>query len=257
MPPLPFGPMMQLGAAGIRYVKSRLGPLEKPGLLALRHALDFPRYGLMGNDDTKPNSVLLVRDVYREIFGLGEAEPAVNWIADIIGTDFILHAPESWREPLEKRVGKVVRGEVETWSVKKPVKSGSSAIVRRLTPEDRRAFRGAAPAWSYKGWLKFDELIKHGAAFGVWNGARCILAAWIFDQAGPYDAIGVATKPQFQRLGLGRASAAALIDHIINVRGKVPLWSLTSANESSRGLAEALALSRVAVEPLFQKSSDL
>jgi hypothetical protein len=43
-----------------------------------------------------------------------------------------------------------------------------------------------------------------------------------------------------------------LIDHIIKVRGKVPLWSASSSNEASIGLARALGLSPVASETLLR-----
>ena len=258
MSTIPWRPMLPLGPLGIRSAKSWLGPPERPGLLALRHALDFPRPGLVGEDRSKPRSILLVRHLHSELFGAGDPEPAAGWIATCSPTAFTLHAPDSWHEPLEAKIGKVSRFEVETFSVTKPVGSGSSVVVHQLTSRDRRAFRGVTPSWACRAWLRYDRLITHGAAFGVRNkdDDGFLSVAWIFDQAGPFDAIGVATKPRFQRLGLGRASASELIDHIINIRGKVPLWSTSPVNDSSRELALALGFSRVAVEPLFLWSAD-
>jgi hypothetical protein len=168
---------------------------------------------------------------------------------------FLLHAPPHWHEALEALVGTVQRVSVETWSIEKSPACGVSSFVRQLSEADSLAFHRAVPWWGLSGWGSFATLLEHGAAFGVMErrgkepGLMSI--AWIFDQAGPYDAIGVSTDPKYQRLGLGKATASALIDHILNVRGKVPLWSAPASNEASIGLARALGLSPVARETLL------
>ena len=95
-------------------------------------------------------------------------------------------------------------------------------------------------------------LIAHGAGFGVPHGRGFAALAWVFDQAGDFDAIGVSTVPRFRRLGLGRAAASALIMHILQWRGKVPLWSTTPDNAASQALANSLGLSLAVTESLLR-----
>jgi ribosomal protein S18 acetylase RimI-like enzyme len=256
--------MVLLERPGIQFIKSWLKPPEAPGLLAFRHAVEFHSEVFFGDERLKPRSVLYVRTSeshttgkpHFEAFGAGEPHRAVRWMATR-PAGFILHAPPLWLEALEAVVGKVERSTVETWSVASPPAQDSSAmgLVRQVTPDDVGAFNDSAPSWGYRGWRgDFRTLMAHGAAFGVPDRQKAgfLSLAWIFDMAGPYDAIGVATDPKYQRLGLGKAAASALIDHIINIRGKVPLWSTASSNEASIGLASALGLSQVARETLLR-----
>jgi GNAT superfamily N-acetyltransferase len=126
--------------------------------------------------------------------------------------------------------------------------------VRQLLVDDGPAFVEIVPSWALRGWGTFSALITHGAGFGVMIPDRLTFAAvaWVFDQAGAFDSLGVFTVPQFRRLGLGRAVAWALVDHIVHSRGKVPLWSTAPGNEPSRALACALGFSLAADEPLVR-----
>src|SRR5437867_99130 len=109
--------MVPLDPAAARYVRTWLGPPLGPGLLALRHALVFPRPGLWGNDPAQPQSVILVREGegQRETFGAGEPEPAVGWLIDQ-RKGFTLHAPDDWLEAVRGRLGDVEEDSVETWT---------------------------------------------------------------------------------------------------------------------------------------------
>jgi len=83
----------------------------------------------------------------------------------------------------------------------------------------------------------FPQLIEHGAAFGVPYGDGFASLAWTFDESARFDSIGIFTVPKFRRLGLARASATALMGHIVYRRKKSPLWSTTAENPASQKLA--------------------
>ncbi len=259
--------MVPLDPAAARHVRTRLGLPEGPGLLALRHALAYRRPGLWGDDPVAPRSVLLVREGERRIeaFGIGEPWPALGWLLGH-GRGFALQAPDDWLLTASQALGgDVERVEVETWSadavatpmaVEDDSEFGAPArpkvvpkvMVRRLNAGDRAAFCAAAPAWALRGWQSYASLIEHGAAFGVPHANGFAALAWVFDQADVYDAVGVATAPRFRRLGLGRAAAAILVTHILERRGKVPLWSFPVGHVASSGLAGSLGFAPVAAE---------
>ena len=249
--------MVPLSPDNARRLRSRFGEVCGPGLLALPHALDFPRAGLWGDDAERPRSVVLLRegDGRREAFGAGDPSSAIGWLARQPGS-FTMLAPGSWEGPLRAAVGPLGRSEVLTYTYPGPAHRDAagrrpSVPTRRLTLDDAAAFAATAPAWALRGWRSFEALIAHGAGFGVSHGRGFAALAWVFDQAGDFDAIGVSTMPRFRRLGLGRATASALIGHILQWRGKVPLWSTTPANAASRALANSLGLSLAATESLL------
>lgn len=251
--------MVPLDPNAARHVLSWLGPPSGPGLLALRHALAYRRPGLWGDDPGSPRSLILVRDGDGQIeaFGAGRPAPAVSWL---VGhrRGFTLHAPESWFGPVRARVGAVDRAGVETWSGGAgrglpASRAGSPRVAtRRLSAADLPAFTSGAPGWGLRGWRSFPALIEHGAAIGAPHGPGFAALAWVFDQADGYDALGVYTAPRFRRLGLGRAVAASLVEHVVSRRGKVPLWSTPADDDASRGLARALGFSVAATETLLR-----
>jgi len=251
--------MVPLAPLAARHVRSWLGTEERPGLLALRHALAYRRPGLWGDHPEAPESVVLVRegDDRLEAFGAGAPEPAVGWLAGQ-GRAFTLLAPGAWLGPVRTRVGGVGCGVVETWSLEPdPAEATEGAeaaaprvATRRLTAADSAGFVAAAPAWGLRGWRTYPAMIGYGAAFGVPLGAGFASLAWVFDQAGAYAAIGVYTVPRFRRLGLGRAAASALVSHLESRRGKTPLWSVSPGNDASRGLARALGFTAAGKETL-------
>ena len=108
------------------------------------------------------------------------------------------------------------------------------------------------PSQRLRGWRTYPAMIGCGAAFGVPDGRGFAALAWVFDQADPYDSVGVYTVPRYRRLGLGRAAVSALFAHIVDRRGRVPLWSTRADNEPSRSLARALGFSLAAIEPLLR-----
>ena len=188
----------------------------------------------------------------------------------------MLHAPDAWQEAVRGKLGEVDVETVETWagsgvslpmippSVRAKSKTGTGSgtvkskgavagpTTRRLLPTDSSAFALVAPPWALRGWRTFPSLIENGAAFGVPYGQGFASIAWVFDRAENFDGVAVATLPKFQRLGLGRASAVALIDHAVHERGQVPLWSTTPDNAPSLALANALGFSVANVEALLR-----
>lgn len=273
--------MVPLDPAAARHVRARLGLSEGPGLLALRHALAYRRPGLWGDDPAAPRSVLFVRegDGRIEAFGAGEPWPALAWLVSQ-GRGFSLHAPDDWLETVDSLGGAVERVDVETWSREAPAPGGGETetetedegegegegegeaaapreparvVVRRLGAGDRAAFTATAPAWALRGWQSYAELVEHGAAFGVPHGSGFAAVSWVFDQADRFDSVGVYTVPRFRRLGLGRAAAAALVEHVVGRRAKVPLWSFAPDNPASRALAAALDFAPAAVEAVLHR----
>jgi hypothetical protein len=194
-----------------------------------------------------------------EAFGAGRSEPAVAWLAGQARRVTLL-APASWRGAVAAAVGPIERARVQTWSIAAgdpsrwaPGRAGRDVAVRRLGVEDGDAFVRSAPAWALRGWRSFPALIAGGAAVGVPDRAHGLAAvAWIFDQAGDFDAIAVSTAPRFRRLGLGGAAASALIDHIVRRRGRVPLWSTTPANVASLALARSLGFAHATTQTLVR-----
>jgi len=219
--------------------------------LSLRHALIHRRPGLLGDHPRTPRSVLLVRETDDpegwHIFGAGVAEPAVGWLARL-GQAFSLLAPESWEGAVRRRSSTVLRGMVETWvrSVKtsEPPRSSPPIATRRLTLADARSFAACSPEWALRGWGEFGRLIEKGAAIGVpTRDGRFASLAWIFEADHNRDALAIATDLRFQRLGLGRAAASALIDCVEAERRKTALWTVSSTNLASKALARSLGFS--------------
>lgn len=247
--------MVPLDAEAARFVRSWLGPASGPGLLALRHALDWGRPGLWGDHPRRPLSVVLLRpgDDGREAFGEGEPGPAVSWLARGGGTVTLL-APEGWEGAVASEVGEFERATVQTWTPTGPLRRPPAPHVatRRLAVADRAAFVAEAPTWALRAWGTFGAMIAHGAAFGVPNGEGFAALAWVYDQSHRHDALGVHTAPRFRRLGLGRGAATALIAHVVRDRCKFPLWSTSPENEGSVGLARALGLSVAATQTLLR-----
>ena len=139
--------------------------------------------------------------------------------------------------PIEPR-----RSEVRTWfdPPTRDPQGPSPAPVRRLGPSDEKAFLSIAPDWALLGWGNFDELIRHGAAFGVPFLDGFVSISWIFDQTPRFDALALSTVPRFRRLGLARASARALIRFSQKERSRTPLWSAHADNVPSHALALSL-----------------
>jgi GNAT superfamily N-acetyltransferase len=252
-------PMVPLDTAAAREVLRQLGPTTGPGLLALRHALEFRPAWLWGDGSSSPRSIVLIRegDDQLEAFGAGAPEPAVGWLT-AHQRRFTLHAPETWLAAVVGTVGEVDQDDVEIWSLERAAVEKARApgrvVTQRLTSSHSRAFRAAAPAWALRGWRSYASLVKHGAVFGApqAHADEFLALAWIFEQAGPFDAIAVCTAPHYRRLGLARGTVAALIEQIVGHRRRIPLWYVAPGNEPSRALARSLGFEQTSSEPLLR-----
>ncbi len=249
--------MVPLDTAAAKEVIRQLGPPTGPGLLALRHALEFCPRWLWGDLPSSPRSILLIRegDDQIEAFGTGVPEPAVGWLTSPL-RPFTLHAPESWLDAVLNRVGAVDQDTVEIWSLGEITPPGIPApgrvITERLTAAHSSVFRDAAPSWALRGWQSYSALNEQGVCFGVPHGTGFAALAWVFDQADSFDALGVYTTPRYRRLGLGRAAVSALIEHIVGDRKRSPIWYVAPANGPSRELAQTLGFELAATEPLVR-----
>lgn len=226
-----------------RFVAQSLAA-DAVGLLALRHALAHRLPGFWGDDPRAPTSLVYARegDGAVEAFGLGEPNPAVDWLTRR-HTAVALAAPERWRRAVEERRPDCQTGTVTTCVYDSSSEKGNvsrSGLARRLGPRDRDAFSATVPDWGLRGWITFDSLISQGAAFGVPYEGGFVSLAWVFDETDRYDALATYTVPRFRRLGLARASVLALLNHVRNVRRKAPLWSASADNSASLGLAASL-----------------
>lgn len=223
--------------------------------VALQHALIWRRPGLWGDHPSRPRSVVLLRagDGLSEVFGAGHPGPAIGWLARREGTVALL-APASWEPVVRAAVGPVERARIET-RFRDPRSDPIAArppMARRLTAGDAAAFTAEAPAWALRGWGSYAELLAHGAAFGVSDGARLAGLAWVLEQGRRMDAIGVYVVPRFRRLGLGRAAAAALVTHIIDERRRFPIWVHAAVNAASRALGRSLGFTSAVGETLLR-----
>lgn len=248
--------------------------------VAIHHALAHRRPGLWGDHPSRPRSILLVREVADrcDVFGAGRAEPAVAWLASQRRPMNLL-APIDWEPTVRRKSGRIERGFVQTWLRPDDRIEGDMPVIdaiadydvapdsfahprpapvaptRRLADRDVDAFRDVTPDWALWGWGSFPPLIAKAAAFGVpTKDGRLASVAWIFEEGAAHDKIGVATDPRYQRLGLGRAAATALIDHVVQDRHKAPLWTAATRNLASQSIAKSLGFSVQITETILKWS---
>ncbi len=226
--------------------------------VALHHAALWGRPGLVVDDPRRPSSVVWLRegDGQWEAFAAGLAETALDWLAaEARGRVVALAAPASWEDAVRARAGagRIEVGSVQTWLRRGPPGRRVAAVAtRRLVAADAAAFAAEAPSWATRAWGDFAGLIERGAAFGVPAGRGFAALAWVFESDHHSDKIGVATVPRFRRLGLGRAAASALADHVERDRRKHPLWTTHADHVASIALARSLGFSRHVSEPLLR-----
>ena len=229
--------------------RARLGLQQRPGLLALRHALENDRPGLWVDDPTAPRAIVLLRegDDGLDAFGAGDPIAAVSWLRGL-GRPVALHGPDSWGAAL----GGGHRAEVQTWSEPSAIRPPSSPTTRPLDPGDASAFRGLAPSWALRGWGTFENLIQCSNVFGVDGPDGLAAAAWGFDRAGGYESVGVWVDPRYRRLGLGRRAASAMVARIAG-DGRSPTWSVAPGNAASVGLARSLGFRHREIEGVWRR----
>lgn len=258
--------MVPLTAEGTNCVLEWLGPYPLLGRVSLRHALREKRPGLWADQASHPSCVVWVResDGRREAFADGASGPVLEWLARQPGP-LNLVAPESWEWDVQEAFVDVERASVVTRRYR-PADLGpdrlprgwkprpGDPLARRLTASDRGAFLAAAPPWALRGWARFENLIAQGAAFGVRVGNGFGSLAWIDATDGRYETVGVFTLTRFRRLGLGRSTSTALLQHILADRQASPLWACDSENTASIALAASLGLVATISEPLMRCS---
>lgn len=224
------------------------------GWLTVRRALIERDTGFWGNDSRSPSSIVYVREGDHELeaFGLLGPRSAIRWLVGL-GRPVALMAPDSWSRSIRLRAGAFDWGEVASWMpgfYRRPHRP--CTLSRRLKPADAEAFTEAAPEWALRCWPGFDVMIRRGCAMGVPFGNGFASLAWVLDQTESFDAIGVYTAPRYRQLGLARAAAAALIEHIISGRRKIPLWATSTMNVASQALAGSLGLTPRIFENVFR-----
>jgi RimJ/RimL family protein N-acetyltransferase len=225
------------------------------GWLTVRHALLARLAGFWGDRATSPYSVVYAReeDGQIEAFGLLNPQPAIAWLR-ARGSPFSLLAPDDeWAAQVQHELDPVDRGEVVSWlpGFYRRTLGPPTTTVRRLTLDDAAAFRSSAPSWALRCWSSFESLIGRGAVFGVPHGDAFASLAWVLDRTESYDAIGVHTAPRYRNLGLARAAASVLVEHIIHQRRKVPLWAASSENPASQALARSIGFTPRVTEVVY------
>lgn len=222
---------------------------------AFRHATLHGRPGLWGDDPVHPTSAVWFREGDEgawEAFGAGRSSPAISWMAARAqGRPIALVAPPSWEGPIRLLGGRVEPWSIETWHRPKPTGSSiprSQVPIHRLDQSDAPAFGALAPPWALRSWFDVATLFERGAAFGVRGNGGFVSLAWIYESDPDHDKLGVWTAPPFRKLGLGRAVAWALVEHILIDRRKSPLWVANSTNSASIALAQWLGFQVQAVE---------
>ncbi|WP_435011467.1 GNAT family N-acetyltransferase [Tundrisphaera lichenicola] len=225
--------------------------------VALRHAAIHNRPGLMGDDPARPSSLVWLRegdDGQWEAFGAGRPEPSLSWlIRQTEGRTISLMAPPSWEGPIREGAERWDRAIVQTWlRPDSPIIKAGPVRVRRLGLIDASAFEGLAPPWALRSWGDFPSMIGRGVAFGIEGSGTIVAVAWTYESDDRFDKIGVATAPQFRRLGLGRAVSSMLVEHILGDRAKQPLWTTHDGNLASVALARSIGFSEPVAETLFR-----
>ena len=227
---------------------------------AFRHATLQRRPGLWGDDPERPTAAVWLRegDGGWEAFGAGRASPAVGWLAARSGGKRItMLAPPSWERPIRKLGGRVELGTILTLSRapgSAPPPRVDRVPVRGLTPDDGEDFRGVAPDWALRSWSDFEAMLTRGIAFGVPMPGGLASVAWTYESDPEHHKIGVATLPRYRNLGLGTATASALVRRIVATREKTPLWVTTPENPASIAVAESLGFTNRVEERLIRWS---
>ena len=226
---------------------------------AFRHASLHQRPGLWGDHPVRPTSAVWLREGDEggwEAFGAGRSSPAVGWLAGRSeGRPMALLAPPSWEGPVRLIGGQVEASTIQTRSFPEslgPPPPAPRVEVRRLGIEDREPFEATAPPWALRSWGDFATLLLRGAAFGVPMPGGLAGLAWTCESDIEHDKLGVATLPRYRGLGLGKAAAAALLDHVARIRRKTPLWVTGRDNTASIALAVALGFSDPVEEKLLR-----
>lgn len=225
---------------------------------AFRHATLQRRPGLWVDDPDRPTAAIWLREADDgwEAFGAGRPTPSVGWLATRSGGKPIrLLAPPTWEGPIRKLGGRV---EFETvFSLSRPSPSTirpkvDRVRVRRLTPDDGEAFRAVAPAWALRSWCDFEAMLGRGLAFGSSTAGGLASVSWTYESEPDHDKIGVATLPRYRNLGLGTATASALVRGVLADREKTPLWITTAANHASIAVAASLGFTNRVEERLIR-----
>jgi ribosomal protein S18 acetylase RimI-like enzyme len=224
--------------------------------VALHHALLFRRPGVWADSARRPRSVVLLRrgETHWEAYGSGDPEPAVAWLARRRAPVALL-APDGWAEVVEARIAEPIRRStlpVRFLSEAALRPSSPGVPTRRLTPGDAPALAAALPSWAMRAWDSPEECLARGAVIGVPYRDGFASLAWVTESDRHFDALGVWTDPRYRRLGLGRAAASALIEHVLGPRRKDPLWATTAENAASKALADSLGFTLELDEPLLR-----
>ena len=113
--------------------------------------------------------------------------------------------------------------------------------VRRLTPADTQYLDRLCEEviWVGKTWGGPSGLAGSGTAWGAFAEDRLVSVACTFFVGDRYEDIGIATEPEFRRLGFGAACARAVCREI-QARGRRPSWSTSTDNAASIRVAEKL-----------------
>jgi hypothetical protein len=249
--------MVPLRAQDPRWV--RMAEQAPHRSTAFRHATLHRRPGLWGNHPDRPSAAVWLREGADrlEAFGAGRSVPAVAWLASrCSGKSVALLAPPSWEGPIRLLGGHVEVSAILTFSLDRPSDPARPTLerplTRRITLEDARAFAAVAPAWALQSWSDFEAMLVHGAAFGVPMPGGFASVAWTYESDPEIDKIGVATRPRYQNLSLGRAAAGVLIRAIVEERRKLPLWTTTAENAGSIKLAGSLGFVNPVKERLIR-----
>jgi GNAT superfamily N-acetyltransferase len=115
------------------------------------------------------------------------------------------------------------------------------AAIRRLRAADvsLAEIAGEGLAWVGKTWGGMAGLAASGRAWAAFVEGRLVSLACTFFQGDRYEDIGVATLPEFRRLGLSAACAGRLCQDIL-ARGCLPSWNTSPDNLASLRVAEKL-----------------
>src|SRR5262249_49500990 len=208
---------------------------------------------LWGDRVQRPRSLVLARELDDrwEAFGAGEPWPALPWLLDgDLRTRVTLVGPPSWHEAIARMDGTTEQGTLETWHPPDMVRpgalaSGAEDLVRAVEQRDQASFVASTPTWALRAWLSFGRMCRETVAFGIplRDGRGFASVAWVYELSRPFAAVAVATRPRYQRLGLGGTVVRTLLRTMMSgpvEQRLTPIWFTEGSNTASKALAASL-----------------
>jgi RimJ/RimL family protein N-acetyltransferase len=234
-------PLVPLGREQLATLAHWFLP-ERPGPLIAQHLLATGNGSCLADRWPGPRALVVETGANFSLAGDPDALDPARLRGRVQG---FVEAPAAW-EPLLRSVAR----ELHEWPRvvltqespgRPPPGPRGPHRVRRLGPGDARwlAGLGQETAWIANTWGGPEGLAASGTAWGGFAGSRLVAVACPFFVGTAHEDLGVVTEPEFRRLGLSTACAAAVCQDVRR-RGRIPSWTTSPDNTASLGVAAKL-----------------